>query len=125
MASEPELFAPPKPNEGWDRGHFIVCRDGKWVFADDGAPIPCEGGDHRPCAKCGKLWGDSMGVPDVPDPCLGRVPGVRWACCGHGVASQAYVSFEDGRRLYGIPALLWFEYRDIGPNGRLAKERDE
>lgn len=29
--------------------------------------------------------------PEGPDPCLGLIPGVAHACCGHGNATKAYV----------------------------------
>lgn len=33
----------------------------------------------RECGHCGETCGDG------PDPCLGYLPGVISACCGHGV----------------------------------------
>jgi hypothetical protein len=30
-------------------------------------------------------------MPDGPDACLGVIPGVAHACCGHGGLSQPYV----------------------------------
>lgn len=30
------------------------------------------------------------------DPCLGKLPGVAFACCGHGDAKYAYIAFENG-----------------------------
>jgi hypothetical protein len=38
-------------------------------------------------------------MPDdvgTPDPCLGVLPGVSYACCGHGVAEKTYIAFENG-----------------------------
>jgi hypothetical protein len=37
---------------------------------------------------------------DKPDPCLGTLPGVVGACCGHGV-NQGFICFEDGTIVYG------------------------
>jgi hypothetical protein len=34
-----------------------------------------------------------------PDPCLGRLPGVVSACCGHGERRRAYVLFANGCRI--------------------------
>lgn len=31
-----------------------------------------------------------------PDPCLGELPGVDSACCGHG-ETEGYIKFENGR----------------------------
>ncbi len=38
--------------------------------------------------------------PDRPDPCLGWLPGVEFACCGHGARGgfpQGYIAFTNGR----------------------------
>ena len=32
------------------------------------------------------------------DPCIANLPGVVYACCGHGI-SYGYLKFDDGRRL--------------------------
>lgn len=37
-----------------------------------------------------------------PDPCLGEIPGVVGACCGHGKKTKAYVQFEDGMTFRGF-----------------------
>jgi hypothetical protein len=39
--------------------------------------------------------------PDLHDPCIGYLPGVRYACCGHGGRSlsgsyDGYIFFENG-----------------------------
>ena len=49
-----------------------------------------------PCPKCGLRRGE-----DHHDPCLGELPGVRYACCGHADyrASYPYLSFENGVRI--------------------------
>lgn len=79
------------------RGHFrgnpIVWTDNRWVYADNGEEIPSNGGKIRPCAKCGALF--TLGEGEV-DPCLGILPGVDNACCGHGIRSEAYVRFTNG-----------------------------
>lgn len=49
------------------------------------------------CRRCRTLY-----VPGEPDPCLGLLPGVVEACCGHGVTGKAYVMFEDGTLLRGF-----------------------
>lgn len=33
---------------------------------------------------------------DRRDPCLGTLPGVSFACCGHGGRSHGYIAFENG-----------------------------
>lgn len=63
----------------WMRGYEIVTFDGHtWVYADDGSPAD----DSRPCIKCGRVP-----TPEGHDACLGTIPGVKFACCGHGVTN--------------------------------------
>jgi hypothetical protein len=76
---------------GRSRGHAIVTSDGTtWVYEDDGAPYV----DARPCAACGLK---PLGIDPTtnglggPDGCLGYLPGVDFACCGHGIPEDEYV----------------------------------
>lgn len=39
------------------------------------------------------------------DGCVGTLPGVMNACCGHGEVGMAYVQYEDGTRVAGVDAL--------------------
>jgi hypothetical protein len=55
------------------------------------------------CAVCGEVRRD-----DEPDPCLGMLPGVWAACCGHGDPERAYVAISDGQTLYGPAAVAFF-----------------
>ena len=75
------------------RGHPISWVDEMWVYDDDKKPIPGWGGENRPCVKCGsnKWSGDGE-----HDQCLGLLPGVDNACCGHGDKSQSYIRFTNG-----------------------------
>lgn len=50
----------------------------------------------RICAHCDRAFGES-----THDPCIGRIDGAVEACCGHGDATRAYVSYADGRRIEG------------------------
>jgi hypothetical protein len=34
-------------------------------------------------------------TPEGHDPCIARLPGVRYACCGHGVR-EGYIQFDNG-----------------------------
>ena len=45
----------------------------------------------RKCLVCGAQVGS-----DRPDACLGELPGVTEACCGHGNSRRAYITFESG-----------------------------
>ena len=46
----------------------------------------------RPCTRCGE-----MPTEEGHDACIANLPGVRNACCGHGV-EEGYIQFfaEDG-----------------------------
>lgn len=61
---------------GYSRGHRVQWNGEAWVYSDTG-----EIDDHkRPCVQCHQ-------PPTVEgyDACLGYLPGVGSACCGHGV----------------------------------------
>jgi hypothetical protein len=45
------------------------------------------------CVACGQCR-----TQEGHDPCIANLPGVLFACCGHG-GNDAYIKFEDGRCL--------------------------
>lgn len=47
------------------------------------------------CPKC-----DKNPTPEGHDPCIANLPGVDFACCGHGV-KDGYVKFNNGIILKG------------------------
>lgn len=66
------------------------------VFADEGFD---EEGNCNLCGECKfqeRLKTDDWpsGRVEYADPCLGVLPGVKFACCGHGL-NQGYIFFED------------------------------
>ncbi len=63
------------------RGHPIYWDGQGWRYADDDSYCPPSGGYERPCVKCGLQPTGTQ----TPDPCLGELPGVVSACCGHGL----------------------------------------
>lgn len=76
-------------------GHDIVTdKDGVTRYCDDLSVLADD--NLRPCKKCGLNPTDYGGH----DPCIANLPGVRNACCGHGI-DEPYVEFDDGRWLYG------------------------
>jgi hypothetical protein len=79
------------------RGHSIVFVDGAYQFEDTGGPTV---GSDRPCGHCGKY-------PTIEghDRCVGTLPGVMNACCGHGEVPLAYVQMPDGSLVQGQDAL--------------------
>ena len=82
------------------RGHSIIFVDNAWVYEDNGKPVPGYGGEDRPCKFCGHSFG--RGPDDEDDPCLGHLPGVVKACCGHGVRKDSYIVFENGFTIAGF-----------------------
>lgn len=81
------------------RGHQIAYIDGDWIYEDTGEPTITTH-KSRPCSYCGEHV-----TPEGHDSCLGTLPGLMNACCGHGDDSQAYVQFMDGYRIGGIGAV--------------------
>jgi hypothetical protein len=60
----------------WSNGNPITFIDGVWRYSDN-----MEIADNpRKCPKCGRVPTDNG-----HDACLGNIPGVFAACCGHGV----------------------------------------
>jgi hypothetical protein len=49
----------------------------------------------RPCKKCGQHRTEKG-----HDACIADLPGVKFACCGHGF-QDGYIQFEDGRTWRG------------------------
>ena len=47
------------------------------------------------CKKCGETE-----TSEGHDPCLGTLPGVKAACCGHGV-DEGYILFTNGTKIVG------------------------
>jgi hypothetical protein len=88
---------------GFLRGHPMYFADGEWRYVDTDE---LTAGNARDCHECGK-------PPTVEghDPCLGTLPGVQNACCGHGDPTQAYIQYEDGRDLRGAAAFREFPPR--------------
>lgn len=64
--------------------------------------VPRAGIPNRDCAACGVV------TPTGPDACLGVLPGVSHACCGHGDRARAYVVLggEQDQRLTEIECKL-------------------
>ena len=88
------------------RGHPIIFIDGIWVYEDTGERSGF-GYEVRPCAKCGKTFeGSNNGDAD---PCLGNLPGVDNACCGHGAPESAYVRFTSGVIIEGFDVIKYTE----------------
>ena len=63
-----------------------------WRY-EDGTPINDE---KRHCVRCG-----NMPTQEGHDSCIANLPGVQFACCGHG-AERGYIKFENGVIIRGI-----------------------
>jgi len=86
------------------RGHPIEWHGHKWGYSDPPAPGHLkygkkEGQGERPCTHC-----HAHSEPGGPDRCLGRLAGVKAACCGHGCSEDAYIFFNSGLYLEGLDA---------------------
>ncbi len=71
----------------------------QWRYCDNNDPT-AETHMSRPCGECGKLQ-----TSEGHDPCIGTLPDVMNACCGHGRPSEAYIQYNSGKRLSGIEAM--------------------
>jgi len=78
-------------------GHPIFLQDEQWLYEDTKTPTI---GSSRACGHCGK-----MSTKEGHDGCLGTLPDVMNACCGHGVANDAYIQFSHGRAVHGKEAV--------------------
>lgn len=79
------------------RGWEIEWTGNSWVYIDTKEPLPGWGGKDRPCKRCGAIMNDHE-----PDRCLGNLPGVDNACCGHGVRESSYIRFTNGLVVEGF-----------------------
>lgn len=81
------------------RGNDIEYKNGEWFFSGTELKVEqCH--DTKPCGHCGKLF-----TNEGHDACLGELPGLMNACCGHGIESEAYVQFLDGSCIRGKDAV--------------------
>src|SRR5690554_4854367 len=85
------------------RGHDIYWDGAQWRFCDTRAPTATTHRE-RPCGQCGR-----HDTPEGHDGCLGTLPGVMNACCGHGRTREAYVQYPDGSTVRGTKALAAIE----------------
>lgn len=84
------------------RGHLIEPKGLDWIYSDTKEKV--SENKNRVCAHCEK-----QNVVGDYDPCLGKLPGLMNACCGHGVSESAYVQFLDGFCIRGVYALKVIE----------------
>ncbi|MBB3142772.1 hypothetical protein [Halomonas organivorans] len=87
------------------RGHPIAwdALRQHWVYCDTGEPT-VDTWQDRDCGHCGERE-----TPEGHDACLGTLPGVMNACCGHGQVTEAYVQHWCGHLVRGAAALAEIE----------------
>lgn len=78
------------------RGHAI--RPTGFIYEDTGEPV--SDNPDRACGYC-----DLANTPEGHDGCLGTLPGVMNACCGHGNPDEASIQYDNGDRIGGVDAL--------------------
>ena len=76
-----------KKSSEYHRGHEIV-KDIRYKYKDTGELV--RENKYRDCGHCGR-----PNTPEGHDGCLGELPGVINACCGHG-KDKGYIQFENG-----------------------------
>ena len=76
------------------RGHKIFFADGLWCYSDNMQPVRYD--KNRQCRKC-----NECNTKEGHDFCLGTLPGLMNACCGHGRKQAAYIQFMDGFSIHG------------------------
>jgi len=84
------------------RGHKITHNPDGWEYIDTGEKT--EGSDR----KCGNCNGESR--KDGHDACVGELPDVMNACCGHGNDEEAYIQFWDKSEIRGLAAVLTIKW---------------
>lgn len=80
--------------KSYRRGWPVVSYDDKWIYADTGKSAEIE----RSCVRCGK-----MPTPEGHDACLGTIPGVVFACCGHGVEKPYTIYKNKSKNKSNLP----------------------
>ena len=76
LYGRPDISSPRITVTSHSRGWLVVWRNNRWLYADDFSIMD----DSRPCKKCNRFP-----TAEGYDACLGHLPGVKHACCGHGV----------------------------------------
>lgn len=75
------------------RGHPVIFEDGEWLYNDTKTPTV---DNERECGHC-----EIENSIEGHDGCIGTLPGVINACCGHGIEDEAYIQFDYGHCVYG------------------------
>ena len=79
------------------RGYAVIYVNELWYFADTLQLV--SNYLNRPCGKC-----NQPRTTEGHDACLGTLPGLMNACCGHGKKKNAYIQFLDSSTIHGKDA---------------------
>ena len=80
------------------RGHEIEFIFDYWIYSDTKQKV--SENKNRQCGNC-----NTNQTVEGHDGCIGTLPNVMNACCGHGVSEVAYILFEDKTELRGSEAV--------------------
>ncbi len=73
-----------------------------WIYSDNKKPVSED--KNRSCGNCGKSQ-----TKEGHDGCIGTLPDVLNACCGHGVGNESYIQFAGKTELRGIEAVEYIK----------------
>lgn len=71
-------------------GHTIIRKNGQWEKLNKTTRLPIQ---YCNCCK------EKIFNVDI---CLGKLPGVKHACCGHGNRELSYIMFNNGIIIRGF-----------------------
>lgn len=86
------------------RGNRVELKNDEFVYSDTKETVK----DHwktKACGYCGLNF-----TKEGHDGCIGEIPNVMNACCGHGIENDAYIQFLDKSCIRGKNAVEMFEF---------------
>ena len=83
------------------RGHAIYCKNNIWYYSDTDEPTV---NNVRKCGYC-----EEAATIEGHDACLGTIPDIMNACCGHGIESDAYIQFNNDKVIRGKKAIKYIK----------------
>lgn len=101
------------------RGSEIELIEGEWVYSDTKESTRLTW-KERPCGHCGL-----HNTTEDHDGCLGVLPDVINACCGHGRTSDSYVQFNDKSIIRDIEAINWIKRHQTNGEGKMIDKTDK
>jgi len=85
------------------RGNQVYRIKGVSYYCDSKEPV-AETHTLKPCGNCGRGY-----TKEGHDGCIGTLPNVMNACCGHGNEIEAYVQFSSDNIIRGKEAVEYIE----------------